>query len=158
MYHLEQSRSPNITKQRVDAIHIVDKMQPPEINLTTNIKVAVSNRLKSAQNSNQRLQKSSRNTKEQLYTSNQTTSTHKYSSKVPRTAHETIATTVNQGHKSTTSHKRLHSATRRRGGNPYFFPTRGGVDRDVQYGTLIQRKVDPKASFVDTLQGGLQHT
>jgi hypothetical protein len=60
MYRVQQTRSPNASK-REEAIHIVDRMQPPEMNMTTNIKVAVSNRLKSAQMSHPALAKQSRN-------------------------------------------------------------------------------------------------
>ena len=50
---VERGNSRNSRSKKTDAIHVVDNKIKPDMGITTNIKVAVSNRLKSAHPSSQ---------------------------------------------------------------------------------------------------------
>ena len=138
----QRGHSRNSRSKKSDAIHVVDNKIKPEMGITTNIKVNVSNRLKSAHPGSQIAQQ------------NQTAANNV----IPHQEDETIT----PGNKSR-SYKRLHSASRRRGmQNPYMQTTRAGDfvnnqwdQNQVHYGTLLQKRLDSRGGYCGSYHGAL---
>ena len=101
MTEQQRGHSRNSRSKRSDAIHVVDNKFGPEMGITTNIKVNVSNRLKSAHPGNQHVQN--------------------------MISHQGAdgTGTITPG---TKSHKRLHSASRRRGVSNQYIQTNKAAD------------------------------